>query len=80
MKKVRTDPQRFHVGGLVHVNSLIRSRCSDKVGRIIAVQVSRYERTLDKYLVAFDEHSPETFWDIQLDAVSVEAPPAPVQS
>jgi hypothetical protein len=67
--RLRTDPPRFEIDGVVTVKNTIVSRYSKRVGKVVAINQSRYATTLDKYVVLFD-NATETFWDIQLEGVT----------
>ena len=71
MRKERTDLQRFQIGDVVRVTTQIMSRRSHQVGKVVAVKVSRYAKTLDKYVIHFEPDSSETFWDIQLESMAL---------
>jgi hypothetical protein len=70
VKKERTDPPRFQFGEYVRVRTTIMGRRSLQVGRVVSAQFSSMARTLDKYVVRFDDESEEIFWDIQLESVA----------
>jgi len=62
---------RFKINDLVEINSAISSKHTGRQGRIKKVIPSKYQkRTLDRYVVHFGGSEEETFWDIQLVAVS----------
>ena len=62
---------RFKMDDLVEVNSVIMSKHTGRQGRIKKVIPSKYQkRTLDRYVIHFGGSEEETFWDIQLVAVS----------
>ncbi len=69
MKKERTDLARFQVGERIRIRTTIMSRRSLQVGRVVSVHLSSRARTLDKYVVRFDDESEEIFWEIQLESV-----------
>jgi len=64
----RKGEPRFKVGDTVKIKSSIHRRFNGKTGVIIEVQRSRHSETLDKYLVRFDNQTPdqEFFWDIEV--------------
>ena len=65
---------RFKIDDIVEINSVIASKHTGRQGRIKKVIPSnRQKRTLDRYVIRFNESEEETFWDIQLVLVS---PPA----
>ena len=62
---------RFKIDDVVEINSVIHSRHTGRQGRIKKVIPSKYQkRTLDRYVVHFGGLEEQTFWDIQLVAVS----------
>ena len=69
MRKERTDPARFQVGERVRIRTTIMSRRSLQVGTVVSAQLSSRARTLDKYVVRFDDESEEIFWEIQLESL-----------
>ena len=75
MRKERTDLPRFQVGDQVCITTTIMSRRSMQEGKIISVQASPRAKTLDKYIVSFQDDSSEIFWDIQLAQVPMPEHP-----
>ena len=62
---------RFKINDLVEIGSVISSKHTGRRGRIKKVILSKHQKqTLDRYVVDFGESEEETFWDIQLMAVS----------
>ena len=65
----RKADSRFKVGDTVTIQSTIHRRFNGKTGVVIEIQRSRHSETLDKYVVRFDNQTPdqELFWDIEVN-------------
>ena len=73
MRKERTELLRFRVGENVLITAAIMSRRCGQRGKIVSIRGSSTARTLDKYVVLFQDNAQETFWDIQLQPESKES-------
>ena len=65
----RKAEPRFQVGDTVKIKSTIHRRFNGKTGVVIEIRRSRHSETLDKYVVRFDNQTPdqELFWDIEVN-------------
>ena len=67
MKNSRLEPSRFSIGDRVVALATMRLRFSGRLGIVVAVSVSPFRRTLDKYRVRLEGY-PESveLFDIEL--------------